>query len=192
MTTILIIAFIAFAAYSRIWLARVAKHDRVLFPFCQLRRDIMRFLREHLPDEANALSKEEYDSVLRLLDVVSETIHNYNQHKTAMFDVRKALKFSKKYRHTLAQATPINLTENAEIQKFHHQFKGLLAKAFLAYTPLIRSEILLRFFVVRSQIGYLAGKAHAQNAKEMKSIAHKAREDERLYGEIANSVLAAT
>ncbi|WP_424947241.1 hypothetical protein [Candidatus Spongiihabitans sp.] len=181
MTTVLFLTFILFAAYCRIWLRRVAKHDRVLFPLCQLRRDIMRFLREHTPNESNALSRKEYESILRLLDAVSTMIHHYNRHKTVMFNFRKAVKFSKEYRHVRNQAPPIDMTGNDEIRKFHHQFLGLLARAFLAYTPLFRFEVLLRVFVA----AYRAGKAHAQDASEITSVARDAREDERRYGALA-------
>lgn len=146
MTTILFLAFVVFATYCCIWLRRVARHDRVLFPFCQLRRDIMRFLREHMPKEANALSREEYRSILRLVAVVGVTIHHYNQHKTLMFNLREIERYLNEYRATLKE-TPINLTDNAEIQELHARFVRCLAEAFLAYTPMIRSERALRVLV---------------------------------------------
>ncbi len=172
MSNLLMLACIVFAAFFWLQIRKAAKHDRVLFPFCQLRRDIMCFLREHMPDQPNALSREEYDSVLRLLDVVSDVIHHYNRHKTVMFNFRRVIKFSMKYRDTLEQAKPIEMTGNAKIQEFHHRFVGLLAKAFIAYTPLIRWEMVLRF------IAYIY-RARKEAAERVVNDARQARIDAR-------------
>ncbi len=180
MTTVLFLVFVSFAAYCRFWLWRVAKHDRVLFPFCQLRRDIMCFLREHFPSEPNALSREEYDSILRLLDVVSAMIHHYNRHKTVMFNLRKVIKCIREYRHALKQIPAIDMTNNAEIQKFHHRFEGLLARAFIAYTPLIRSERALRMFVFACRVGKLRAQYVIKGAATV-------RECERRYGLVGSA-----
>ena len=180
MTTFLFLAFVAYATYCRIWLRKVAKHDRVLFPFCQLRRNIMRFLREHMPNDSNALSRQEYESILQLLDVVSTVIHHYNRHKTVMFNLRKVIKCIWKYRHTLKRVPPIDMTANAEIQEFHRRFEGLLARAFIEYTPLIRFELVLRMFV----FAYRVGKKRAQYVIQS---AAEAREDERRYAPALNT-----
>ena len=44
------------------------KHDRVLFPFCQLRRDVMRFLYINVIENTGSLSPAEYKFVRRLLN----------------------------------------------------------------------------------------------------------------------------
>ncbi|MGR3985377.1 MAG: hypothetical protein OD817_09070, partial [Gammaproteobacteria bacterium] len=80
--------FCAFFFYSWRNVTQAKKHDDVLFPFCQLRRDINRFLYENVLDGARAISREEYASVRGLLKVVDVTIRNYNRHKTAMFNLR--------------------------------------------------------------------------------------------------------
>lgn len=147
MTTILFFAFVALGIYCRIWLWRIARYDRMLFPFCQLRRDMMRFLREHMPNESNALTRKEYESTLRLLEVLSTIIHNYSQHKTTLFNLRKVAKLLRKYRDVMKKIEPIQTTENKQIQIFHNRFAVCSAKAFLAYTPLIRSEVVLRICV---------------------------------------------
>ena len=120
------------------------KHDEVLYPFCQLRRDIMDFLYARMLTDPITLTTAEYASVRRLLDVLNHTIHNYSEHRTVMFDLRQVLKALQQYRHTLKQARPVDLTNDTEIQHIHKRFVRCCAKAFLAYTPLIRSEAVLR------------------------------------------------
>ncbi|MDA7961692.1 MAG: hypothetical protein MPK11_04950 [Gammaproteobacteria bacterium] len=163
---------------------RAHKHDSVLFPFCQLRRDIIAFLYENVFEKADVLSREEYASVRRLLDILNDAIRNYNRHKTVMFNLRKVIKYIREYRHVLKQMPPIDVTGNAEIQRFHQQFEGLLAKAFVAYTPLIRSELALR--IMFAVVAYRIGKARVQYAIK---IASDVREIERRYGAPENDAL---
>ena len=120
------------------------KHDDILYPFCQLRRDIMEFLYQNTLVEHDTLTLAEYRSVRRLLDVLNNTIHGYSEHRKAMLNLRHVLDALQEYRHTLKQAKPIDITENASIQAFHQRFVQCCAKAFLAYTPLIQSEVILR------------------------------------------------
>ena len=154
MSTILMLCFIVFAAFSWIKAKKVAKHDGVLFPFCQLRRDIMRFLCENVFEKPGTLSREEYQSVMRLLDVLNVAINNYNEHKTVMFNIRKVAKYLKQYRDTVKRATPVNLTDNDEIRAFHMRFIYCFSVAFRAYTPLVRSESMLRLvaFIYRTRL----------------------------------------
>lgn len=151
MTTILFLMFIALALYCWLSLRRVSKHDRVLFPLCQLRRDLMRFLRVNATANKNALSTAEYDSIARLSDTLDLAIHDYNKHKTMMFNLRNLMKLIKAHKKTLKKAKPIDLTDNPEIQTFHSRFIRCLAEAFIAYTPLIRSELVLRMFMWTSR-----------------------------------------
>lgn len=157
MTTVLMLCFVACAVFFLVEIKRIAKHDAVLFPFCQLRRDIMRFLYENVFENPGMISHSEYQSVIRLLDVLNDAISNYNKYKKMMFNIRKVAKYLSQYRHAVKQAKPIDLTNNDKIQTFHARFVHCYAKAFLAYTPLIRSELTLRFiaFIYRKNSQYV-------------------------------------
>ncbi len=144
--------FIALAIYCWLSLRRVSKHDRVLFPLYQLRRDLMKFLRVNATANKNVLSSAEYDSIARLSDALDLAIHNYNKHKTMMFNLRKLLAHLKKHQHILKKIEPVDMTDNPKIQIFHSRFLQCLAEAFFAYTPLIRSEIMLKLFMWVSRV----------------------------------------
>ena len=114
------------------------KHDRVLFPFCQLRRDIIRFLYMNVIENTNSFSLAEYKSVRRLLNVLDAIIHDYNQHKTSISDVQQIVKHFKMYRKI--SKTALETSSHPEIREFNECIHRLLGAALLAYTPLTRSR----------------------------------------------------
>ena len=139
LATILILLVISAcdALIFRLRQKEIQKHDRVLFPFCQLRRDIMRFLYINVIDDVDPpLSLAEYKFVRQLSNVLDAIIHNYNQHKTSIFKVRKIAKHLQIYRKV--SKTALEVPDHTEIQEFHECIRRLLVAAFLAYTPLIR------------------------------------------------------
>ena len=140
MIYLLFACFCAFFFFSWKQLREVARHDGVLFPFCQLRRDVMMLLRQYYTDEIS-LSREEIQALMELSKVLDKTISNYNRHKTEMFNLRKVIAYIKKYPRVLEQVKPLELPDSPKIRKLHVQFVVLSAKAFLAYTPLIRSQL---------------------------------------------------
>ena len=154
------------------------KHDRVLFPFCQLRRDIIRFLYKNVIENTNSLSPAEYKSVCRLLNVLDGIIHNYNQHKTLMFNVRKIAKHLQMYRKVSKVA--LEIPDHPEIREFHKRIHCLLVTAFLAYTPLIRWELALRLIVFAYRMGG-QGEARRREAGYVVKSAEKVRDDARHY-----------
>jgi len=160
--------YLAFACFSVFfvfyWLQNreAKKHDSVLFPFCQLRRDVMRYRYEAVMGERGSYPRGEREALRRLSRELDETIHNYKAHKTVMFNLRKIIKYIQKYRHALKQTAPLETTDNTEIQKLHARFAYLLARAFVAYTPLIRWELALRLMVFAGSFIWRIGKMRMQ------------------------------
>ena len=152
------------------------KHDRILFPFCQLRRDVTHFLYMNVIDDVNSLSPEEYKFVRQLLNGLDATIHNSNQHKTLMFDVRKIAKHLKMYRKV--SKTSLGVPDHPEIRAFHERIRRLLVVAFLAYTPLIRWELAFRLVVFAYRMGKQDG-ARRREAEYVVRSAEKVRSDAR-------------
>ena len=181
MIYILFMCFLIFSFFDWRYLKKVSRHDGVLFPFCQLRRDIMSFLYENIFQNPGALSREEYAAVRRLSDTLNGTIRNYNQHKTLMFNMREMAEHLEAYRQ--AADTTLNIPNHPVIQEFHERFGRLLVKAFIAYTPLIRLELVL-YLVARA---YRLGKeTNARRAIENAvANADKVRSDARRYGLLA-------
>ena len=154
------------------------KHDRVLFPFCQLRRDVMRFLYMNVIRNTGALSPAEYKFVRRLLNGLDTTIHSYNQHKTLMFNVRKIAKHLQMYRKVSKAA--LETPDHPEIWEFHERVHRLLVAAFLSYTPLIRWEPALRLIVFAYRMGKQGGTRRREVEYVVKN-AEKVRDDARHY-----------
>lgn len=154
MIYLLFACFLMFFIFDYIQIRRATKHDRVLFPFCQLRRDIVRFLYANVFEKSNTLSPEEFRSAQRLWDLLDRTIRDYNQHKTILFNLRQVMKVVRQYRNLMQKMEPINLTENKEIQRFYQRFVFCWAKGCLAYTPLIRSELVLRLVMLLGMLTY--------------------------------------
>ena len=183
LTTVLLLLAIltADALRFRFRQKEMQKHDRVLFPFCQLRRDVMSFLYRNSMKDADSLSPSEYEFIRQLLNVLDATIHSYNQHKTSMFNLRKIAKHLETYRK--ASETALKVPDHPEVQEFHQRIHQLLVVAFLAYTPLIRWELALRLIVLAGRIGYGAGKREAfrREAEYVVESAEKVRKDARHY-----------
>ena len=154
------------------------KHDRVLFPFCQLRRDVMRFMYMNVIENTGSLSPAEYKSVRQLLNVLDGTIHNYNQHKTLMFNVRKIAKHLKMYRKVSRVA--LKVPDHPEIREFHKRIHRFLIAAFLAYTPLIRWELALHLIVFAYRMSKQDG-IRRRRAEYVVRSAEKVRDDARHY-----------
>ena len=181
LATILILLAISAcdALIFRLRQKEIQKHDRVLFPFFQLRRDVMRFLYMNVIDDVDPpLSLAEYEFVRQLSNILDATIHNYNQHKTSMFNVRKIAKHLKMYRKVSKVA--LEIPDHPEIREFHERIRWLLVAAFLAYTPLIRWELALRLIVFVYRMGKQDG-ARRREAEYVVKSAEKVRDDARHY-----------
>ena len=175
---VLLAVLVGDALRFRLRQKEMQKHDRVLFPFCQLRRDIMRFLHLSVIEDTDSLSPAEYKSVRQLLNVLDGTIHNYNQHKTLMFNIRKIAKHLKMYRKVSKAA--LEIPDHPEIRKFHEHIRWLLVAAFLAYTPLIRWELALRLIVFAYRMSK-QNVARRRKAEYVVKISEKVRDDARYY-----------
>ena len=139
MTVFILLAVLAGDALrTRLRQKEMQRHDRVLFLFCQLRRDVMRFLYMNVIENTDSLSLVEYESVRRLLNVLDAIIHDYNQHQTSISDVRQIVKHFKMYRKI--SKTALETSSHPEIREFNECIHRLLGAALLAYTPLTRSR----------------------------------------------------
>ena len=156
----------------------IQKHDRVLFPFCQLRREIMRFLYMNAIKNTNSLSLTEYKSVRRLLNVLDAAIHDYNKHKTLMFNVGKIAKHLKMYRK-VSKAT-LEIPDHPEIREFHERVRRFLVAALLVYTPLVRWELAFRLVVFAYRMSKQDG-IRRRRAEYVVKSAEKVRDDARHY-----------
>ena len=139
-----ILVTLAFAASLGVHLKRCEKHDRILFRFCQLRRDLMARLRER----ANSMPQRELESADFLLNALSGVIRHYHGGKTTMFNVRKMRRLIDRnldHYHAVEREVRARLADtSADIRPFYEEFSRSLLAAFVAYTPFIRTEIVFR------------------------------------------------
>lgn len=156
----------------------IPKNDRVLYLFCQLRRDIMHFMYMNVIENTDPLSPTECKFVRRLLNVLDGTIHDCNQHKTLMLNVRQIAKHIKMYRKVMK--VELEIPDHPKIREFHERIHRLLVAAFLAYTPLIRWELALRLIVFAYRMGK-QDEARRREAEDIVRSAGKIRDDARHY-----------
>ena len=84
-----------------VWLREIARHDGVLFRFCEIRRSVVRLLFDrHLDGE---LSRRDYVDARRLLDVLNHVIGDYDKRKAVMFNFRRFVRALRKYEKTAGE-----------------------------------------------------------------------------------------
>ena len=117
------------------YLRRLKKHDKVLYRFCQLRRETMSIIREANFD----LKPEDYAVLRALVEKTSDTIHDFNNCKVSLFNVRKLSE--QVSRAKMIEALDV---ENPQIQKLCLGYTLAMLRAFFTFTPFIKSELGLR------------------------------------------------
>lgn len=150
MLSIILIPALAVVLYGVIQVREARKHDRVLYRFCQIRRDVMDVLRS----ENQSLSAEDYAAGRRLLDFLNLTISLYREHRTKMFDWRAFVRFAREYRQSATQIVALSSTRHKALSNAVMKTGWAALLGFLAYTPFIKSETALR--LTASAVEWLA------------------------------------
>lgn len=123
-----------------VWLHRLRKHDKVLYRFCQVRREILEVLR----NRGFEMNKQDYFAIRDLLEVVNGTIHHYNHCKSTVFNFRTLTKMIRDLRESGQAIAEIKTPKDPELAKVFDSFRMAMVGAFLTYTPFFRSEITAR------------------------------------------------
>ncbi len=113
-------------------------HDGILFSFCDLRRNIMGYLRKREFD----IKPKEYKEIKNLLSTVNPTIHNFNQHTITIFNIKKVktlLSNAKNETQRIEEQT--NGSISKEIESFYTEYICCYLKAVLAYTPFLKWKL---------------------------------------------------
>lgn len=141
---LLLIPFSFVSVLLIIHLKNLKKHDAVLYKFCQVRRESMQFLRANWSN----LPKKEYIALRELLETLNATIHRYNEHKTVLFNLRRFIEHIKEFDSFSKKIEPIEKPETKEIRQFYLDTSRSFLYGFFAYTPLIKSEILVKLVIM--------------------------------------------
>lgn len=147
-----IIPTLLFLIYQIFRLRSITKHDKILFGFCQNRREMMKLIR----DKNQTLSIEDYQALRELVEMTNKTIHNFNHYKPVLFNFRRFIEYVRN-----AQEVDNKFKEHQfgsqEIAELYNRFFLTLLGAFFTFTPLIKSEIVLRasiyFFKALAKLG---------------------------------------
>ena len=123
----------------------VKRHDIVLFRFCEIRRQLITLIFDR--ESSGIMTNDEYRVARQLLVMLNHLISEYYHRRTRMFDFRTFRHFLPDYEKTADQLESFVLSENQSLRTLYTQTHQALVLAFFAYTPFLRSEFILRFFL---------------------------------------------
>lgn len=135
-----------FAAAAWVSVNRHERHGRILLPFEKLRRDLLDITLAPRGD----FSRREDDAARFLLQMVNGIISHYHPHKAALFNlrtIRRAIeKDLRRYRQIQAKVRGqiADLPDNDKIRKAYRDFVIATTTAYVANTPFIRTEVVMR------------------------------------------------
>ena len=143
-----LVVLVAMQIHRYFWLREIARHDGVLFRFCEIRRRVVRLLFDrHLE---SGLSARDRRDGLRLLNLLNQVIGDYDKRKAVIFNFRRfiramrVIRALREYAKTAGGLRMPRPPQDQEIADLYGQTKTAVLRGFLAYTPLIRCELSFR------------------------------------------------
>lgn len=145
---------------------KLKKHDTVLFMFCELRRELMRYLREHF----DSLEKEEAKNYLKLLECVNSEIHFFGRNKKEIYNIFNLMN---NIRRSTVTVKKIEFSEpTQELPKFLKRFNAIRFKAFQTFSPiyalffrLVCYKVILFFLIAALKIVVFSQKREISSLK---------------------------
>lgn len=162
---VLLVMLLFFQFYSNRKLKNINKHDKILFFFCDHRRDIMKYLRK---DGFN-ISLKEFKEIKQILSITSNSIHYFDTHKTTTFNFRVMKKLIIEGKKNIEKVRIIP-SDNEKIQAFQFEFVNNYLMVVFTFTPFMKPRF--RFYIIFSllklviKIGKLGIKIGIEKAKE--------------------------
>ncbi len=155
------------AIYYIIKFNRMKNHDRILFEYCQLRRDIMSVLRR----ENFNLSKEDYSNYMEILDLLNSIIHYYNLHKQYTFRLKNLIRNLKEAKNKTNKIYKIKAKNNEDLERIRKQFIIITINAIIKNTPFFNSKIIFYLLKFSAQLMIAIIKNHSKKfIKDMAKI----------------------
>lgn len=140
---LMMIPVCCFLLWQYRWLKQIEKHDRHLYQFCQLRREAMALLM----DEYDSMDQQDLAALRQVIDALNSMIHHYRTHKTVLFDFRRFVKHVQTLQQFEQQQQSVH-AESPQVQALMHRMAVEVCQAFLAYTPFLRHELIVRISVM--------------------------------------------
>lgn len=129
-------------------LKSIKKNDEALFEFCQLRRDIISYLRE----KNTRIPEENYFEVRKLLEILNSDIHNFKKHKKGKFNFNNWITEAKGVYKNVRTAEQKKIDNNEKVEEFYKKYGQTLFGAFLRFTPFFKYKIVLLLLLGISKI----------------------------------------
>ena len=149
--SLMILPFACFMLACAISVKKHAKHDRVLFAFSRLQSAVTKEMLARF--DSDELTRQEFESMRFLSTMLDNITAHYNRHKTTMFNLRKMrhiIAQDLQHYEDIRQQMRVRLAEvpaDTKIVALYDDFSRAATDAFLAYTPFIRTEIILRLLL---------------------------------------------
>ena len=136
----LLLPVIILQVFTILRLYKMRRDDAVLFRFCTLQRSIIAYIAEN----EDKLDQASYAQFRWLIDVNAATVARFNDIKHS-FNIRPVLRGLRFVDHEVVEPGRFrSAMQHRQAQIFYAQLISCVILAFLAYTPLIRSEMALR------------------------------------------------
>jgi hypothetical protein len=154
------------------YLVSLRSHDRVLFPFCVLRDEIIAFLAAHHSE----MTADDYLYARRMVTAINHTVSIYKNHRHKFFNFRAFIKFLRGYKVSAEEIAKIPRTERVEIREFEQRLNMAMFRGFACYTPFLRSETAARILIaVMVLLGRLGISLFADRVKESRELIQTVR-----------------
>jgi len=132
----IVIPILLLQFYALVKVYKIRRNDSVLYRFCDLRRSIMRVLREE------ELSSSDYIEVRNLLEAINDAISNFNHYKVHIFSIKNISVLSNIAKSDIRESEAKRASiDNNKIKEFYTEFGYALFRAIMAYTPFMKTRI---------------------------------------------------
>jgi len=110
------------------------------------------------------LTKNQYHTIRKTLDILNAVIHYYDDFKAETFNFRKMINFMTDYQNSIKQVERVKTSSDPEIAGIQQSLRVALFYACLTYTPFIKSEMLFRLILELSKILVKTGAKKCEEA----------------------------
>ena len=120
---------------------KLTKHDKCLFNFYQLQREIMSYLRNN----CDFISKRDYLAAKQILSVLSAAVNFYEKDKiSSPFNLPKFAKYVKETKYLSDSSQKLIKCDNNYIKGFADKLNRNIIAGFCSFTPFILAKIILK------------------------------------------------
>jgi hypothetical protein len=116
---------------------RIGRHDKVLYSLCNVRRDMMEYLRLN----CESISREDYISLRSSLDLLNHSVHYFGDYKRHVWDIKNLIRLILIAKANIDTVKALPISKNPGIVKLITNFEKTFLIAFFVFTPLLKTKI---------------------------------------------------